>query len=170
MSLPYFVKQLDNDEYLQAVIYRSAWMYLPSFIIGLALIWISLFFSFYLESLYGVNGIVLIVFSIVLGLFILARRAMILKYTAWVITNKRLLDFSQKGFLRADVNTEYLKDLYRPYSAVTKLWERFCGCSTIRIMLIHEKAFLEISGIAKSRLVIEFLQTIISDYNKERNN
>ncbi len=168
MSLAYFVKQLDNDEHLQAVIYRSAWMYLPSLAFGVILVWLPLFLFFYLESRYGSNGILVAVLAIILGLFVLAQRTMILKYTAWVVTNKRLLDFLQKGFLRAEVNEEYLEDLYRPSSVITKLWERLCGCSSIRIMLMHEKAFLEISGIGKPRRVIEFLKTIIPDYTDEK--
>lgn len=168
MSLAYFVKQLDDDEILKAVIYRSAWMAVPTFLIAIAFIWVPLFFFFRLQSQFGQAGINIGLIVVVIGVFIFIRQAMILKYTAWVITNKRLIDFSQKGFWRSEVNEEPLKNLYKPYSGVTKLWERICGCSTIKIMLIHERAFLEISGVSNYKEIVDFLKTIVPDYIKEK--
>jgi len=168
MSLPYFVKHIEDDERIQGVIYKSAWMYAPSLVLATILIWLALFYFFYLESLYSTNGIVISVLAQIVGIFILARRVMILKYTAWLLTDKRLLDFSQKSFLRAEINEEYLSDLYRPSLAITKLWEKLCGCATIRVMFIHERAVLELSGVAQAKTVVDFLKNLLPDHQDEK--
>lgn len=163
MSIPYFAKQIQPGEKIKKVIYQSPWYYFFKIIISIAFIWAPLFFYFWLEQKIGQAASWLVLFLVFWGIFILINTIMKLKYTAWVVTNERLLDFDQKNFWYNEMNESSLEELAKP-QMVKNGWKSIVfGLRTLRLFLIEEKAYLEIAGIKKDKNLLDFFKKVLAE-------
>ena len=103
MSIAYFARQIQEGEKIQKIVYRSAWMYVPSLFFAALFLWAALFFFFWLKSNYGPTGGWISLSVALISLYKMVQTFMRMKYTAWVITTKRLIDFEQVNFWKFDV-------------------------------------------------------------------
>ncbi|MGB0757065.1 MAG: hypothetical protein ACPGO5_01285 [Patescibacteria group bacterium] len=166
MSLAYFAQLLESDEHIQGVFYRSGKMILPRVVILTVLLWSALYWYFPLSNRFGDSFFWLVILLILIVVVLLVRSVLELRYSAWIVTSKRLIDVSQKGFLNYDISEEYIEDLYKPIVLYTSVWERIVGCGTVRVYLAHERAFLELSGVAHTGEVLQFLKNLLPDPDK----
>lgn len=160
MSIPYFAKYLQEDEKIKLVVYRSAWMYIPALLFETAVLWAALFSLFLLQKNLENLGLWIVVILILSSLFGMARTFMKLKYTAWVITNKRIIDFEQHNFWNIEISDTHLHDLERPVMGFASFWGSLAGCATIQIQIKSERALLEINGVRQPKKLIELLRRL----------
>ncbi len=165
MSIAYFAKQIQPGEKIKKVIYQSPLFYLGKIIFSIILIWMPLFFYFWLEQRIGQVTFWVVLFLVSCGILLLIKIIMKLKYTAWVITNDRLLDFDQKNFWQNEVNESPLSELANPQMIKTGWKSVFFGLRTLRLFLTEEKAFLELAGIKKNTKLLEFFKKILANNN-----
>jgi len=162
MSIAYFARQIQPGEKIKRIIYKSPLFYIIRIAVSIVFIWGSLFSYFWLEKRMGSPAFWLVLVLVAYGVFSLLNFVMKIKYTAWVITNERLLDFDQKNFWRNEINESSLSDLARP-QIIKRGWLGFLlGLRTIRVFLTEEKAYLEIEGVKNDKDLAKFLNKVLS--------
>lgn len=158
MSIAYFVKQIQPGEKIHKVVYKSARYFILSFFLSILLIWGGLFFYFLIEKKYGSPARWLIIFLVALGIYVLLGTIMKLKYTAWVITNERLIDFNQKNFWKNEINEVLLEELCCPKLIKKGIGSHIFNYYNLRVLMTEERALLEIEGIGKNSGIVKFLE------------
>lgn len=158
MSIAYFAKQIQPGEKIKKVVYKSLWIFVPQLLVANLLIWAALFFYFWLEKKLGHLANWLTVAVVILGFYIMFQLFMKLKYTAWVITTKRLLDFDQIGFWKNDFNQVDINSVYNPTFVKKGIWATLGNCRTLRVYLNQENAYLELAGVARNKKMEHFFK------------
>lgn len=158
MSVAYFVKQVDKDEKIKKIIYRSLASYTPTLLVSFICIWGGLFSYFWILSKIQRLGHVVVWLVLFIGIVLFMRVLMRLKYTAWVITNRRLIDFDQKNFWRNEQSDAPLKDLEDPHMLRLGFVELITGRATLRVVDKNDQAVLELRGVRRAKKHIAWLK------------
>ncbi len=161
MSIPYFAQHLQDNEKINYVAYKSAWMFVPSIFLETALLWSSLFGVFWLQRALGEFGISIAILGGVIALAAMARTVMRLKYTAWIVTNNRLLDFDQHNFWKMEMNATEFTDLHTVKMGFCSFWATLGGCGTVQVRIKSEQALLELDGVKNPRNLVMAIESKI---------
>ena len=153
---------LKKEEVPILVIRRSSLNWLWPYFIGGLLLASAFFLMAYLWR-YGWAGLLLFVLMILLAAYILARALYERYYTCWVLTNLRLIDLYQRGFLRRE-NSEAIYDKLKDiHGAKSGLF----GLGDISVALDNSRVKLLLKGVRGYERAVS--EIILQQENYEKN-
>ena len=148
---------LKHEEIPILVIRSSALNWLWSWSIG-GLFLLSAFFLMYFLWQQHLWGIIIFFALIAIALIIFARAYFEYYFTGWVLTNLRLVDFYQRGFLRHETSEVIYDKIQEVYSRKEGLFGGLFNLGDIYVSIVGSKAKLKLNKVSGyDRAVAEIL-------------
>ncbi len=163
----YFNKNLKEGEEVQEIIRAFPLAYFFPVSISLILILAPFFFLVPLFSL-KVWGV--IIFSVILlfGLILALRTFIVYSLNAFVLTNKRIIDFDQKGFFERVVSECSYNKVQDVSFEVKGILATFINFGTIRIQTAASNQNLEMAKVLKPQRAQEKITDFQKKYGGEK--
>lgn len=162
----YFTKNLKEDEEVIKIIRPSFSIYILRFIIAFFFLLLPFFLLFLLLQ-YRLYGLLLFFLLLLLGSFLILRVLFIWGRQAFILTNRRIIDFDQKGLFSKTVSET-------PYENITDLayTQKGIGATLFHYGTINIQTSGPQNNIALENVVHpEKLKEEINDLiNNEKNN
>lgn len=164
---------LKKEEVPILVIRSSLMNWFWAFFLSALLLFCAFFFMYYLWQ-YGSWGLLIFSLAVIFAVFIFCRALYEYYYTCWVLTNLRLIDMYQHGFLRRETSEAIYSKLKDIYSKKAGLVSGILNLGDINVSLADSRVKLLLSNVrgherAVSEIILqqENYQNNLSD-NKER--
>lgn len=156
---------LGKNESIELIIDRSLWAWYRSIFFGCLLIITAFFFMFPLFSL-GKYGIVSFILINLIGIIFLLRVYISQKGTVFVMTNYRIADIEQKGFInRKAVEIPFDRVMDIEYSRKS-LFDLILGLGDIFIALDDNKSKIKLTKIKNCKRVVNEIFLQLNKHNK----
>lgn len=166
MSISYFRKHLQAHEHIQQMIQSCAWVKLLRLTSALLMIWVPLFF--YPLLMKYVPELAPWVVAVVTGAGVvwLLRIITTWKFSAWVITEKRLIDFDQKGFWQKHVSDVKFSAIGDVSVSQKGLWANIWRYGTVKVKVRGEQSYLEMDGVVRPHELHKKLRALSGRFSK----
>jgi hypothetical protein len=136
---------LKNNEKPIMVIRRSKWCWSVSWLLALLLSAGACFFMPFL-LIYGYIGVMAVVAVVVVAVIIFLRAYLEYYYTAWVLTDLRVVDIYQKGFFHQEKSETVYDQIKEAYSR-RQGWGSILKLGDLYLTLADEKSRLRLSKV-----------------------
>lgn len=162
MFQEYFTKNLKEGEEIIRIIRQYPLTYLPSVLISLFFIIAPFFFIFPLFRL-KIWGILIFLAFILFGIFFGIRKLIIWYFHSFMITNKRIVDFDQKGLFDKEISETIYKNIQDVGFRVKGFSQTFFHYGDIKIQTAGTVANLELTKVYEPQKI----QELISDLQRK---
>ncbi|MFA5880349.1 MAG: PH domain-containing protein [Candidatus Margulisiibacteriota bacterium] len=152
----YFQKKLLDKEEVVLFVRPFGIVYTVWFLVSGVLLFSSLYYSFYMLR-FGFFGIALFFIIFLIGLFSFIKTVIVWRFTAVVVTNRRIIDYDQHGlFVRQLSEAPFInvQDISLSQRGVLALLLNY---GTIKIQTASANNVLELAYIRQPRQVQEIL-------------
>ncbi len=157
IDLPvYFQKKLSEDEEVILFVRPFGLVYVGWVIMSAVLVFGPLYYFFHFLK-FGYFGIALLLLIFLLGLFSFVKTIVVWRFTAVVLTNKRIIDFDQRGLFVRDLSEAPLVNVQDISLSQKGIWAMLFDFGTIKIQTAGTNAVLELTYIRHPRQVHEIL-------------
>jgi uncharacterized membrane protein YdbT with pleckstrin-like domain len=157
IELPlYFQKKLHDDEEVILFVRPFGLVYTGWVLMSLVLIFGPLYYFFHFLK-FGYWGVAILLIIFLLGIFSLLKTIVVWRYTAVVITNKRIIDFDQHSLFVRQLSEAPLVNVQDISLSQKGIWALLLNFGTIKIQTAGANAVLELSYIRYPRQVHEVL-------------
>jgi uncharacterized membrane protein YdbT with pleckstrin-like domain len=154
---------LKEDEEVIEIVHQYLLTYWPSIFLVMFLILAPFFFLFPLFSL-GFWGIVIFLFSLIVGIIYGLRKFIIWYFNVFVITNQRIIDIDQRGFFDRIVSEAPYEKIQDVSYRIKGLIKTLFHYGNIQIQTAGSQVCLELKDIKEP----EKIQALIAMYQNER--
>lgn len=158
---------LKRDEVPVLVIRRSALNWFWQFFLVGALLCCAFFLMPYLW-LYGWIGICAFAMAVAAALFILFRSLYERYFTCWILTNLRLIDIYQHGFLRREISEAIYDRLEDVSAAKSGLLDSIFNLGDISVALFDSRVKLLLRGVYGHERAVSEILLQQENYQKTR--
>lgn len=131
------IVHLGENESIKAIIRRSWLCQILNLVIAGFLLLAPFFFIYPLFK-EGKIGIVIFGVAIIIGLIVLWRAIIEYNFTAWIVTERRIIDCEQKGFFRREIS-EISYDQISDITSARRGLKSIFGLSSLTIELKNDK-------------------------------
>lgn len=157
----YFIKYLKEDEELirinRSVFLSRFWNFLGGF-----LLLVLGFFFLYPLFRQGTWGIILFFLLILSGLLLLLRGLITWSLNALVLTNKRIIDFDQKGLFHRVISEITYNDIQDVTFEIKGFWATLFNWGDIKILTAGPKVNLELKWVSEPQKLQSLIREIQS--------
>lgn len=152
----YFQKKLHVDEEVVSFVRPFGLVYIGWVLMSTVLIFGPLYYFFHFLK-FGYIGIFILLIIFLLGIFSLIKTIVVWRFTAVVITNKRIIDFDQKGLFVRQLSEAPWINVQDISLSQKGVWALLFDFGTITIQTAGTNAVLELTYIRHPRQIHEIL-------------
>lgn len=162
-----FTKNLNlkEGEVLVKVVRQSPWAFLGSEILVTLLIITPFFFLFLLFS-WGKQGQIIFFASLILGIFLAFKTFIKWYFNAFIITNKRIVDFDQRGLFQRTVSELPLNKIQDIFYEIKGVKQTIFGYGTIEIIISGTQSKLRIRNVSQPQKIQQLILQLQTDFLK----
>jgi len=154
--------QLSPEEEVVAIIRRSSRSHLPRVCMMVAWILVPFFFFFPLLSFGGI-GLLVFVGLAASGIVYALREWHMWYHTMWVITDHRVIDIDQMGWVGREMHEIPIKQIKKVHLRYGSFVARILGYATLWIETTSSHAFdIELDGVRRPKQI----KTLLRDLHK----
>jgi uncharacterized membrane protein YdbT with pleckstrin-like domain len=144
------VLNLQEGERIEGIIRRHYSTLWPRLLLAGAFIILPFFFLFALLSL-GLIGLLLVVFSVALGIFLALKALIVWDARVLLLTNRRLIHVDQRGIWSRKVQEAPLWNIRSVECEQTGLLDRICRTATVVINTDGTSGTIQFSALPRFR-------------------
>lgn len=161
-------KILKDNEQLVLIIRRHPLVYCKSALIAIIFFLLPFFLMFWLFK-WAETGLVVFIILIFLGLMALIRLLVVYIYNVFIITDKRIILFEQRGLFDrqvAEVDYNKIQDIaYR----LKGFWQTIFKYGSLKIQIINSETKLIVDKIARPEAVQQLLLKVQKNNQLDQN-
>lgn len=152
----YFQKKLHEDEEVVLFVRPFGLVYIGWVMMSAVLVFGPLYYFFHFLK-FGYIAIFILLIIFLLGIFSLIKTIVVWRFTAVVITNKRIIDFDQHGLFVRQLSEAPMVNVQDISLSQKGVWALIFDFGTIKIQTAGTSAVLELSFIRHPRQIHEVL-------------
>ncbi len=167
IELPsYFQKRLQEDEEIVAFVRPFGLVYFWWFFLGIVLLFSAFYYLFFFLQI-GWLGQIILLGLVVLGIFVLLKTIIVWRFTAVVITNKRIIDFDQKGVFARQISEAPFANIQDISLEQNGFWAVALKFGTIKIQTAGSQNVLELEHVRYPRDLHDLLVELHQRYQSQ---
>ncbi len=163
----YFEKRLQTDEEIVAFVRPFGIVYFWWFLLSLLLI-LGAFYYLFLLLNSGILGKIIFVSVLLLGIFVLIKTLVIWRFTAVVITTKRIIDFDQQGIFSRTISEAPFSNIQDISLEQKGFWSVVLKFGTIKIQTAGTQNVLELQYVRFPRKLHDLLVDLHHRYAQKK--
>ncbi len=163
----YFEKRLQTDEEIIAFVRPFGIVYFWWFLLALLLILGAFYYLFLLLSS-GILGVIVFISVFLLGVFVLIKTLVIWRFTAVVITNKRIIDFDQEGIFSRTISEAPFSNIQDISLEQKGFWSVVLKFGTIKVQTAGTQNVLELQYVRYPRKLHDLLVELHHRYSQKK--
>ncbi len=152
----YFQKKLHQDEEMVEFVRPFGLVYIGWVLMSAVLVFGPLYYFFHFIK-FGYFGVIILAIIFLLGVFSLIKTIVVWRFTAVVITNKRIIDFDQHGLFVRQLSEAPFINVQDISLSQKGVWALLFDFGTIKLQTAGANAVLELSFIRHPRQIHEVL-------------
>jgi len=164
---PYFEKRLEADEEIVAFVRPFGIVYFWWFLLALVLILGAFYYLFLLLSS-GILGVIIFASVFLLGIFVLINTLVIWRFTAVVITTKRIIDFDQQSIFSRMISEAPFSNIQDISLEQKGFWSVVLKFGTIKVQTAGTQNVLELQYVRQPRELHDLLVELHHRYFQEK--
>ncbi len=167
VELPlYFQKRLQADEEIVAFVRPFGLVYFWWFFLGVVLLLGAFYYLFFFLQM-GLLGKLILLGLVLLGVFVLLKTIIVWRFTAVVITNKRIIDFDQKGIFAREISEAPFANIQDISLQQNGFWAVALKFGTIKIQTAGSQNVLELEHVRYPRDLHDLLVELHQNYHNQ---
>lgn len=158
-----YTKILKENEELVRLIRRHPVVYFKPAFLALILLLLPFFLMFLLFQ-WETLGLIIFCFLIIMGLLAWIRLIVVYSYNVFIITNQRIVLYSQPGVFErkvSEVTYDKIQDIAYHYKG---FWQMLFKYGTLRIQIKNSESVLYVKKIARPGKIQQLIIQIQKDY------
>lgn len=157
--------ELQEGETVRKIIHQSFYSLIGRILIIALLIIAPFFFLFPLFS-WGEQGQIIFFASLILGIFLTFKTFIKWYFNALIITNKRIVDFDQRGFFQRIVSELPLNKIQDIFYEIKGIKQTIFGYGTIEIIISGTQSKLRIKNVSQLQKIQQLILQLQTDFLK----
>ncbi len=165
--MAFYDRLLKDDEILVAIVRQTPICHIWRLFYGLFFLGMSFFLSVYLFR-WGMIGLALFSLMFLIGFVTLVRVVMVYYFNSFIITDKRIIDWDQRGIFHKEISeVDYLKVQDITYK-IKGFWATVLNFGTLQIQTASGSLALELSYVKKPANIQSLLIDIKRNYEQSK--
>ncbi len=162
----YFEKRLQTDEEIVAFVRPFGIVYFWWFLLALLLI-LGAFYYLFLLLNSGTIGKIVFISVFLLGIFVLIKTLVVWRFTAVVITTKRIIDFDQQGIFSRTISEAPFSNIQDISLEQKGFWSVVLKFGTIKVQTAGTQNVLELQYVRYPRKLHDLLVELHQRYSQK---
>jgi len=159
---------LNDGELLIRTMRRSWLKLLGAIILPLIIIIADFFFLFRLMFYWANVGLAVFLTILLIGLFWLARSAIVWYYQVFIITSQRIFDIDQKGIFKKTVSSVPLIKIQDVFYEVSGAGQTLTKTGNVSILITDGKTKIEVKNISEPQRIQQLILRLKEDTMQEK--
>jgi len=159
---------LNDGELLIRTMRRSWLKLLGAIILPLIIIIADFFFLFRLMFYWANVGLVVFLTILLIGVFWLARCAIVWYYQVFIITSQRIFDIDQKGIFKKTVSSVPLIKIQDVFYEVSGAGQTLTKTGNVSILVADGKTKIEVKNISEPQRIQQLILRLKEDTMQEK--